>query len=144
MGRKVLFAGVLLLMSELSSAQTMYSMNIAINGLRDKVGQVMVFLYNDSEAYPTKREKAFRTKNVPVSSATMVVTLENIPAGTYGVAVYHDENNNGKMDRHWYGPPKEGYGASNDATGTLGPPSFNDAQFTFPQTKDTVKIIIHY
>jgi uncharacterized protein (DUF2141 family) len=32
------------------------------------------------------------------------------------------------MDTNFVGLPKEGYGASNDAKGTFGPPKFKDAK----------------
>ena len=134
----------ILLFLQIMAAQTQQSMHLSIAGVKNSEGQLMVFLYTDPDAYPTKRDKAFKTKNVPAVAGSLTVTFDSIPSGTYGVAVYHDENSNGKMDRHWYGPPKEGYGASNDATGTFGPPSFNDAQFKFLRSQDTVKIIIHY
>lgn len=104
----------------------------------------MVFVYNTADDFPTKRDKAFRSKKVPVSGPSMLVTFDDVPAGTYGVAVYHDENMNDKMDRSWYGMPKEGYGASNDAKGSFGPPKFDDAKFEFTNGQTTIKIIIHY
>ncbi len=54
----------------------------------------------------------------------------DLPAGTYAVAVYHDVNDNGKMDRvPFVGLPLEPYGFSNDARGAFGAPSFADASF---------------
>lgn len=49
--------------------------------------------------------------------------FEDIPPGTYAMAVIHDENMNGKLDTNWLGVPTEGYGFSNDAKGVLGAPS---------------------
>jgi uncharacterized protein (DUF2141 family) len=120
------------------------SLNVSVHGLRENIGQLMVFVYDNADAFPTKRDKAFRLKKIPVTASPMAISFDNVPPGTYGIAVYHDENNNDKMDRHWYGPPKEGYGASNDAQGTFGPPSFDDAKFKFQRSQDTIKIIIHY
>src|SRR5438552_3406736 len=53
-------------------------------------------------------------------------------AGVYAVACFHDENGNGKLDTGLFGIPKEATAASNDAKGTMGPPKFNDAKFSFP------------
>jgi len=39
--------------------------------------------------------------------------LAGIPPGTYAIACYHDENDNGKLDTNFLGIPKEGTGASN-------------------------------
>lgn len=129
---------------QLSFSQSPQQMIVKIDGLRSAVGQVMVFIYNNEEDFPTKRDRAFKSKSIPASALSLTVPFDDIPGGTYGVAVYHDENSNGKMDRNWYGTPKEGYGASNDATGTFGPPKFKDAKFDFKNSQDTIKIIIHY
>jgi uncharacterized protein (DUF2141 family) len=57
--------------------------------------------------------------------------FEDIPPGTYALAVIHDENMNGKLDTNWLGIPKEGYGFSNDARASLGAPAFSDASFQY-------------
>lgn len=131
-----------LLLTGTGAAQT--PMTVRIDGLRNTDGQVMAFLFDNADDFPTKRDRAFRSAKTKVSGASMTVRFDDVPAGTYGVAVYHDENANDKMDRSWYGMPKEGYGASNDATGTFGPPKFKDAQFPFRNAQDTVRITIHY
>jgi uncharacterized protein (DUF2141 family) len=119
-------------------------MIVTIDGLRDAVGQAMIFVFNNADDFPTKRDRAVAAKKVPVISSSMSIVFDEMPAGTYGVAVYHDENMNDKMDRSWYGMPEEGYGASNDSRGTFGPPKFSDARFEFTGPQDTVRIVIHY
>lgn len=49
--------------------------------------------------------------------------------GRYAVSVYHDENNNQKIDRGWLGIPVEDYGFSNNPSTLFGPPSFARASF---------------
>jgi uncharacterized protein (DUF2141 family) len=44
------------------------------------------------------------------------------------VACFHDENGNGKLDTGLFGIPTEGVCASNGATGSMGPPRFEDAK----------------
>lgn len=127
-----------------SFASAQSSMKINVEGLREVKGQLMVFVFNNADDFPTKKDHAVFSKKVPVSGASMEIIFEGVSAGTYGVAVYHDENMNDKMDRSWYGMPTEGYGASNDAKGTLGPPKFDDAKLEFNESQKSVKIIIHY
>ena len=50
-----------------------------------------------------------------------------LPAGSYAVAVYHDENGNEELDTNLLGIPREGFAFSGDARGFAGPPSFDDA-----------------
>ena len=67
------------------------------------------------------------------------MTFEDIPEGTYAVSIFHDENDNGKMDTNFLGIPSEDYGCSNDASGFLGPPKWEDAKF---QLKENTSIKI--
>ncbi|MHB1048714.1 MAG: DUF2141 domain-containing protein [Bacteroidota bacterium] len=135
---------LLLFLFLISTSQSPQKMIVKIDEVREMTGQLMIYIYNTEDDFPTKRDRAFASKKIPVSSASMTVDFDGIPSGTYGIAVYHDENMNDKMDRSWYGMPNEGYGASNDARGTFGPPKFADAKYEFKSMQDTVKIVIHY
>ncbi|MHB0887805.1 DUF2141 domain-containing protein [Acidithiobacillus sp.] len=70
--------------------------------------------------------------------------FENIPPGTYALAVIHDENMNGKLDTNWLGIPTEGYGFSNDATALRGAPSFSAASFHYDRGNLDLTISLHY
>ena len=65
--------------------------------------------------------------SVPARAGETVVALRDIPAGTWAVLVYQDENENGELDRNFIGIPKENYGFSRDAASKFGPPGFDDA-----------------
>jgi uncharacterized protein (DUF2141 family) len=80
----------------------------------------------------------------PIDKNSSVCAFRPVPAGTYAVACFHDENGNGKLDTGLFGIPKEGVCASNGATGTLGPPSFNDAKFDAAGTPRDVSVRMKY
>lgn len=52
--------------------------------------------------------------------------FDDLTPGRYAVAVYHDLNGNGELDRVPPGLPTEPYGFSNEV-GRFGPPSFEGA-----------------
>ncbi len=58
---------------------------------------------------------------------TTEIAIKSLPAGRYAVAAFEDRNGNGKLDKSLLGIPQEPYGFSRDATGTLGPPGFDQA-----------------
>src|SRR5262249_60890200 len=62
--------------------------------------------------------------------------IHDLPAGKYAVGSLDDENGNGKLDRNSLGVPTEGYGFSNDAQGSGGPPKFAQAAFDFDGKND--------
>jgi uncharacterized protein (DUF2141 family) len=62
------------------------------------------------------------------------------------VAVFHDENGNGKLDMGWFPlpGPSEGTAASNGATGRMGPPTFEDARIECKPGETVVRMKLSY
>ena len=75
-------------------------------------------------SFPGKGE-VFAGAVVKVTDNTLSYTFKDIPFGIYAVAIYHDINSNGKLDRNSLGIPTEGYAFSNNRFGIFGrPPGF--------------------
>jgi uncharacterized protein (DUF2141 family) len=106
-------------------------LTIRITNLRSSNGQIGCTIYNSATGFPTDSAAALQRLWCPISSAAASCMFAPLPAGTYAVACFHDENNNGKLDTGFLGIPTEGTVASNHAKGLMGPPSFEKAKFTF-------------
>ena len=93
-----------------------------------------------------KLDKALRHEKLKIEKPTLDVTFRDLPPGTHGVAVIHDENENGKLDMRWlpYPKPTEGAGASNDAPASVGPPSWSDARFKLSDKGGAITIHLRY
>jgi len=72
-----------------------------------------------------------------------VVSLKDIPPGTWAVLAYQDENENSQLDRNLIGIPKENYGFSRDAASRFGPPSFDDAAIDVREGTTVAPIKLH-
>lgn len=81
---------------------------------------------------------------VPAHEGTTTVTLRGLPAGTYAIQAFHDENMNHRVDRALFGIPKEGVGFSNDAPIHLGPPKWQDAAFDFDGGDQQITLKMRY
>ncbi len=57
---------------------------------------------------------------------------------------FHDENDNGKLDTRIFGIPREGVGASNNATGRFGAPKSDAAAFHFGGGTLVLRITMKY
>ena len=130
--------------SEVNTRTETGTLTIVITQFRNNLGEVSVALFNQEEAFPKLSDKAVRSVYAPIVDRKSVVVFEHLPAGEYAVSVYHDENNNKKMDANFLGIPKEGVGASNNARGHMGPPKYQDAKFTFNGKQQTIEIGIVY
>ena len=65
--------------------------------------------------------------SVPANGAEVVLTVKDIPEGSWAVLAYQDVNENDQLDRNKLGMPTERYGFSRDARGKFGPPKFDQA-----------------
>ena len=105
------------------------SIKVPIQRLSKTSGQLLYSLYASAEGFPDQPKKAFRMGAVPVHAAQLTLSIESIPAGTYALAVIHDQNGNGKLDKNNLGIPIESVGFSNNVMGAFGPPKFQRARF---------------
>jgi uncharacterized protein (DUF2141 family) len=121
-------------------------LTIRIVGAKDSKGQVAIALFHDEDGFPGDKTKALQTLQTPLEpkSAQAQVSLADLPYGTYAIAIFHDENMNGRLDKNMFGVPKEGYGFSNISKRSFGPPKFEDAKFELDQPEQTVEIKLFY
>ena len=126
---------------QLSFSQNRKILTVKVSRISDIKGSIVVSVYTNKEGFPTKPAKARYNKAVKVMSKTMEIVFDNIQDSTIAVSVFQDRNSNGKLDTNFIGMPNEPVGVSNNAKGTLGPPSFEDARFKFMSSK-TVSITI--
>ena len=113
--------------------------------LRNSKGSFRCALFTSGEGFPNQYEKAAMTVSPAIVAGRAVCSFSSVPAGTYALAVLHDENNNMKMDNAQTGMPLEGFGASNDAEpGLMSPPSFKDAIFKVDGQALKMTVLIRY
>lgn len=113
-------------------------LTIRVAGLESSEGQIRIAVFNSPDGF---LERPFKQKIVPVDDQKQVEAIFSVPEGEYAVAVYHDKNKNGELDKNFLGIPTEAYGFSNDARGTrLGAPSFEDTRISLKQSSQTVQV----
>jgi uncharacterized protein (DUF2141 family) len=117
---------------------------VEVTGFHSDKGQLLLRLYNAEEGFPSDAKKALREVKHSISKGRATVELANLPPGSYAVGCVHDENGDGKLERNFVGAPKEGVGASNDARGRMGPPSWKDARFELKQAATQIQIHVTY
>src|SRR6266404_5874979 len=102
---------------------------VKVTGFKNQTGPALVYLWKQTDGFPSKTEKAFKTESTKIEGTSVTVVFKDVEPGEYAVSVTHDENNNGKMDTNFVGKPKEGYGASNNPKNKMSAPSFDQCKF---------------
>lgn len=110
-------------------------LTINISG-QNKSGILNLAIYNNAEAYDRSVKGEGRSEGGFFSGIDSFIELKeshkfviNVPEGIYAIALFIDANKNMKIDKNFLGIPKEQYGFSNNAMGTLSGPSFEQAKF---------------
>jgi uncharacterized protein (DUF2141 family) len=103
-------------------------------------GKLYLYLHDNPEHFPREKEKAKKIEVVRIKNNKAQVVIEGLDYGKYAIAVHHDENDNDEVDTNFMGIPNEDFGASNNATGFMGPPSFEDASFSVNNEKVVLEI----
>lgn len=119
-------------------------LTIRVVGLRNAKGQAGCMLFGSEKGFPGESADALQRLWSPITGSESTLAFSPIPAGTYAVACFHDENGNGKMDRGLFGIPKEGWVVSNNAKGFLSAPSFSAAKFAFSGEPQTMVLRVSY
>ena len=99
---------------------------VNISNIDNDKGKIMIGLYASEENWLGNPQKGLIGK---IEEGDSKVTFKNIPQGVYAISVFHDENDNNDLDMNFMGIPKEDNGCSNNASGFLGPPKWQDAKF---------------
>lgn len=118
--------------------------HVDVIGLHSDRGQVRCALYSSAAGFPKKANQALAHATSEISGGRATCEFQSVRVGVYAVAVFHDENANGKLDTNFVGIPREGVGASNNAKGHFGPPKFSAAAFQHSGGRTNLKISIHY
>jgi uncharacterized protein (DUF2141 family) len=119
--------------------------HVKILDIRNSTGAVACALFESAEGFPNEYlHSATNIMFIKVRDKQARCDFEDIPPGTYALAIVHDENMNGKLDTNWLGIPKEGYGFSNDAKAVLGAPSFKAARFNYDGRNLEMTIRLNY
>jgi uncharacterized protein (DUF2141 family) len=142
----VAILGTLLLAGSPSIADTSPTgvLTVRLSQLRSNNGQVGCTIYNSAKGFPADSSAALQRKWCTIANSASACAFDPIPAGTYAVACFHDENKNGKCDTGLFGIPTEGTVVSNHAKGFMGPPSFDKAKFSFSGTASDLQLRMGY
>jgi uncharacterized protein (DUF2141 family) len=109
-----------------------YALEIEVTAISNNTGNIMLQLFDEKEEILIQDMSEIKDKKCSFS-------IKNLKAGKYAVRYFHDENINGNLDTNLVGKPTEGYGFSNNVTGTFDPPPFKKWLF---EIKGDIKIVL--
>ncbi|MDT7828681.1 DUF2141 domain-containing protein [Pricia sp. S334] len=114
-------------------AMSQFHLTVNVKNVTSNDGKISVAVYDNAEGF-LQFDQVFKADSAPSQKGTTEVVIRDLPEGRYALAVFHDENDNDKLDKNMLGIPKEPLGFSKGKMKTFGPPSFEEC--TFELTSD--------
>ena len=128
----------LLIFSSSVDAPDSGTLQIRIENIKSKEGMIWVGLYDSQESFLVKEKAILRGYHIP-ETGSLDVYIDQLKFGTYAVAVFHDENNNGEMDQNLIGIPSEPYAFSKPPKSKWRLPKFEELTIEFKNNGQALK-----
>jgi uncharacterized protein (DUF2141 family) len=109
---------------------TGYYVAITVSGIRSAEGNIRLAVFADEASY-LAQDTAAATASIPAVAGSVETTMCGLPAGTYGVSVFHDADADAdeQLDANRLGIPTEDFGFSGGVKARFGKPAFERTSF---------------
>lgn len=118
-----------------SSTVVKFNLKVTITGFPTNEGKAYVALFRQGDEFPEINGE-YIGKIISIENKKAEIIFSDLPKNTYAIAVFHDKNKNGKLDKNMLGIPTENYGFSNNARETFSAPSFESAAIKLHKSTD--------
>ena len=122
---------LLTLFSASTEAQTQPTcVKVKITGFRVNTGKLYVSIYQNQESFlKIGKQTATNVVQVNAKDTAIETCFSGLESGWYAIALYHDEDDNKKMNSGLFGIPLEPYGLSNNFRPRFSYPKFSQCSF---------------
>ena len=115
---------------------------IKVSGAISDEGSIKIAIYgSESDFEQTANAVASGSALILDGESVWRISPKQLPS-KIAVAAFHDENDDGMLNRNRVGIPTERYGFSQNARGVTGPPSFKQTVINRPPAGRSINIFI--
>ncbi|WP_375496975.1 DUF2141 domain-containing protein [uncultured Nostoc sp.] len=127
------------------NAEPTATLNVVVNGVHHQKGEICFRVYASEQGFPMNNSSGSQSGCARITGNSVKKQFTGLKPGTYAVAVVDDQNGDRKLNKDFFGIPKEGFGISKNPTVSIqtGSPKFRDASFVVNKNT-TVNIIMKY
>jgi len=131
--------------AEAAQAESTTSLTVVVNGIRNKTGEICMRVYNSEKGFPNNAKSEVKSGCTKITGNSIQEVFSGLKPGTYAVAVVDDQNGDHKLNKDFFGIPKEGFGISQNPTVSIstGTPKFKNSSFKVDKNT-TINIFLKY
>ncbi len=115
---------------------------IRVVGAANDRGTMKIAIYGAESTFTRPTDAVFASvESITNGLVVLPVPLKGLPE-KIAIAVFHDENNDSKLNTNAIGFPSERYGFSRNARGLTGPPTWEQTVIPRPGNDVTVEVFV--
>lgn len=130
-------------------------LRLTIKGIDSDRGKILIALYDDGDGFRSAIANAGKRGLIPETGRLIGTAIRakrgaqstvftQLAPGRYAMIVIHDENDDGRLNKNFFGLPSEGYGFGNNARNFFGAPSFDAAAVNLETADLSTSITLIY
>ena len=122
-------------------------LSVTVEGVVGSEGEIEAILYPGEDAWLDNDHPGTLKRRVAAADAVDgVVTLvfDKLDPGPYALAIYHDADMSGELERGFMWAPKEGWAFSNNITPRFGPPNYKKAKLDVGEDEVVTTVQLDY
>ena len=116
------------------------TLKVTVDGVEQTKGSLQLSLFNTEDGW---LKNGVRGETLDAKTPETVWEVPGLEEGEYAIAIIHDIDSNGELNRGAFGMPTEPYGFSNNARGMFGPAKWKEAKFIVKEGENEIRIRIH-
>ncbi len=117
------------------------TIHVKVDGIKNENGTLRVDLFSEHDEFLIEPSYSMDVKIDTQSE--IIIRFDNIPFGIYALSLYHDLNDDNRLEANFIRMPQEPVGFSNDHQPKMGPPRFKKAKFTLDQKEISMTISMY-
>lgn len=116
------------------------TLTVRISDLESNEGCLRLAVYDRGNFLVKDQEVYTKMFYLEKAGQNLVVEVRDLTFGDYAVAIFHDINDNGKLDTNFLGIPTEPYAFSNNPGVKWRSPSYEETRFEFSKDQQVIEV----
>ncbi|HKK76998.1 MAG TPA: DUF2141 domain-containing protein [Saprospiraceae bacterium] len=120
------------------------NIELRLKNIEKEKGSIRLAVYDNRADFEAQGQAIYGKVITDFSGKETSIQLPELSFGQYAIAVYHDLNNNNKLDKTLVGIPKEPYAFSNNPKVKWNPPTFEESKFQLREGELKMEIQLQF
>lgn len=121
--------------------QSVTQLELHVTKSESNQGLIRVLIFDQADGFPDSPQKAKLALSLPIENFKTQTLINSLPPGKYAICTFQDKDENGEINKNFFGYPTEAYGFSNNPKISFSIPSFEKCLIEIKEGKKNIVTI---